>query len=125
MIFNKYNVKGTFNINTSTLDKGAETNCDGNIYINTDEKMLEICEEALKSSLKNATKNVKANENNGINPGESNYISANQDGTNESDINTFLNVIDRNESEQDESFIIKDNSLNENENKIILEEILF
>lgn len=36
-IFNKYNVKGTFNINTSTLDKGAETNCDGNIYINTAE----------------------------------------------------------------------------------------
>lgn len=36
-IFNKYNVKGTFNINTSTLDQGADSNSDGNIYITTEE----------------------------------------------------------------------------------------
>jgi len=36
-IFNKNNLKGTFNINSGTLGVKAEENCDGNVYITPEE----------------------------------------------------------------------------------------
>lgn len=36
-IFNKYGMRGTFNINSGTLDQGADSNWDGNEYVKSDE----------------------------------------------------------------------------------------
>lgn len=36
-LFDKYGIKGTFNINSSTLGGTAESNCDGNVYVTAEE----------------------------------------------------------------------------------------